>query len=588
MIDNKDTLRQDKSALIAVLERAGARFRGLACICPFHDDHHPSAGIFKGDDGAWRFKCQSCGVWGDIYDIQTKTSQKTLGEVLSENKPPALSKAPAVKPLNGPLAFPSVWAVKEYLDKMAGRIVGEYKYGEDFTVYRCEANGIKTYRPISLSDKGYVLGFPKKPWRLYSPINGPSLSEAMTIIVVEGEKCADMVSRYGFTATTSAGGAKNAKNTDWTPLAGKQVILWPDNDIDGKRYMADVQQILQSLTPPARVSILDPANADLAEAEDAGDLISQLTVLRKQDAEITISLSEFFKTAKVLSITTGLQQRLDDIKSGRYTLIDWPWESLSFFTKALQPGTVTLLVGNPGASKSFMALQAFSYWNETGLRSSLYEVEEDRNFHLMRVLAQKSGESGLTDIIWLRDNAEKAAQIMTENQEFIDSFGRVLYASPEVQPTLTQLAGWIEAKAKAGCRIIGIDPITAAARENDVWIADSIFLQAIKKTAVEFNCSIILVTHPIKAVSYPDLSQIAGSAAYQRFSQTILWLESHDEKESQVKTVLGTAPANHNRTVHILKARNGKGMGKRLAYQFDVANLSLNELGFVIKEKKAR
>jgi hypothetical protein len=582
MIDNKDTLRQDKSALIALLEQVGAKFRGNTCCCPFHGDTHPSAGIFKGDDGAWRFKCQSCGVFGDIYDIEAKTSQKSLGEVLGGNK------APAARQLNGPLAFPSVWAVKEYLDKMAGRIVGEYKYGEDFTVYRCEANGVKTYRPVSLSDKGYVLGFPKKPWRLYSSIDKPSLTEATTVIVVEGEKCADMVSRYGFTATTSAGGAKNAKNSDWTPLAGKAVTLWPDNDIDGKRYMADVQEILQSLTPPARVSILDPANADLAEKEDAANLISQLTCLRKQDAEITLALSEFFKTAKVLSTTTELQQRLDDIKSGRYTLIDWPWESLSFLTKSLLPGTVTLLVGNPGASKSFMALQAFSYWNETGLRSSLYEVEEDKVFHLTRALAQKAGESGLTDIIWQRDNGEKAAQLMTENQPFIDSFGRVLYASPDAQPTLTQLAEWVEAKAKTGCRIIGIDPITAAAREGDVWIADSRFLQSIKRTATDYHCSIVLVTHPIKAVSFPDLSQIAGSAAYQRFSQTILWLESHDEKESQVKTAFGTAPANHNRTVHILKARNGKGMGKRLAYQFDGANLSLNELGFVIKEKKAR
>ena len=586
MIDNKDTLRQDRSALIAALEQTGAKFKGNICCCPFHDDHRPSAGVYQDKDGVWRFKCQSCGAGGDIFDIRAKTSQTTPAQAIREALGGNKISAPATKQSNGPLTFPNVPAVKAYLEKMAGRIVGEYHYLEDFTVYRCEADGVKTYRPVYLSDRGYCLGFPKKPWRLYGSIDSPSLTEAATVIVVEGEKCADVLNRYGFTATTSAGGAKNAKNTDWTVLSGKQVLLWPDNDIDGRRYMADVQEILQSLQPPARISILDPANADLAEKEDAADFVSQLKILGKSDAEITLSLSEFFKTAKVVSITTELRQRLSDITSGLYTLIDWPWASLGFLTKALLPGTVTLLVGNPGASKSFMVLQAFSYWGEAGLRCSLYEAEEDRNFHLMRALAQKSCESGLTDTVWLRENAEKAAQIISDYQPFIDSFGRVLYASPDVQPTLTQLAGWVEAKAKAGCRIIGIDPVTAAEREGDAWVADAKFLQSIKRTATDYRCSIILVTHPIKAVSFPDLSQIAGSAAYQRFSQTILWLESHDEKESKVKTALGTAPTGHNRTVHILKARNGRGMGLRLAYQFDSGQLSLNELGLVMKEKR--
>lgn len=42
----------------------------------------------------------------------------------------------------------------------------------------------------------------------------------------------------------------------------------------------------------------------------------------------------------------------------------------------------------------------------------------------------------------------------------------------------------------------------------------------------------------------------------------------------------------YNRTLHILKARNAKGMGLNLAFQFDPESLTLNELGLVLKERK--
>ena len=285
-------------------------------------------------------------------------------------------------------------------------------------------------------------------------------------------------------------------------------------------------------------------------------------------------------------MASTVQERLADIASGRYASIPWPWDSIDRLTRALQPGTVTLIAGSPGASKSFMALQSFACWHGQGLKVSLYELEEDRTYHLMRILAQQAGNSGLTDDEWVRQNAEAAQANCNQQADFLNGFGRVLFTSPETQPTLQQLAAWVEERAKAGNRIIGIDPVTLAARTAEPWVDDSRFLQAVKRSAVEHGCSMVLVTHPIKAVNYPDLSQIAGSAAYQRFAQTILWLESHDDKSSKVKMPLGTMEESHNRTLHILKARNGKGLGLRLAFQFDCESLTLNELGLVVKERK--
>jgi putative DNA primase/helicase len=64
----------------------------------------------------------------------------------------------------------------------------------------------------------------------------------ISVIVTEGEKKADAVSRLfpGHVGTTSMGGANAAKLSAWGPLAGRNVIIWPDNDDPGRRYAEEV------------------------------------------------------------------------------------------------------------------------------------------------------------------------------------------------------------------------------------------------------------------------------------------------------------------------------------------------------------
>jgi len=582
---DKETIRADKSALVAVLQDAGAVFRGNACKCVFHQDTHPSAGIYL-KDGVWRFKCQACGEGGDIFDIQAKLNKTTVGDELKavgRSKPQGQAT-----PKRDALAFASLDAVRAYLTAKVGPIESEHPYpsadGDVVQiVFRCRTAEGKTFRPVHLTDKGYILSAAAKPWVLYGL---PAVVNAETVVTCEGERCVDTLIRYGFTATTSAGGAKNAKNTDWTPLAGKAVSLWPDNDADGRRYMADVESILQGLHPAPRLSLIEPSSLDLAEREDVVDFVEQFHVVGKNDAEITTAIAEALKTAKTLSIAGEVRQRIADIRAGRYAAIGWPWELLGNLTKALLPGTVTLLAGSVGASKSFMAIQTFTYWLGLNLKVALFEAEEDRTFHLTRALAQRAACATLTDPDWTKEHADEADQIAQEHAAFLDSFGRVIHAMPEAQPNLEQLASWVKTKAEAGCRIIGIDPVTAAARIGDPWTADGRFLQAIKRTATDYGCSILLVTHPTKTAAFADLTALAGAACYQRFAQTILWLEHHEAKVSRVKTACGTLDLEHNKTLYILKARNGKGGGFKLAYDFDAESLSLHEVGLIMGKRK--
>ena len=160
--------------------------------------------------------------------------------------------------------------------------------------------------------------------------------------------------------------------------------------------------------------------------------------------------------------------------------------------------------------------------------------------------------------------------------------GRAIYTC-DCQVTLEQLAEWSQKRAKEGSRVICIDPVTAAVQTGKPWIADNAFLQNIKKTATEFGCSFVLVTHPTKSINEPDMTALSGSAAYSRFAQAIFWLHAHEPKTSKVKTACGVLDTVHNRTVHILKARNGRGNGMQFACDFVSGNLTLKEFGLIKK-----
>ncbi len=290
------------------------------------------------------------------------------------------------------------------------------------------------------------------------------------------------------------------------------------------------------------------------------------------------------KSKTAATIAESLKTRFEAVINGELESIPLPWRLASYLSNALLPGSLTLICGNPGASKSFMLLQSLAYWHNNGVKIACYELEEDRDFHLQRALAQQASLAGLTNLDWIKDNSDTVRETYGQYESFLDSFGVCLDVEPESQQTQQQIANWIRHKARQGCRVIAVDPITAAAHTGkDVWTADNTFLQDIKLTATNYGCSIVLITHPQKTVSFADMNSLAGSAAYARFSQSILWLESHEPKDRNVKTDCGTVPLEHNRTLHILKSRNGTGQGKRIAFDFDSKNLCLIELGLITK-----
>jgi putative DNA primase/helicase len=104
----------------------------------------------------------------------------------------------------------------------------------------------KTFRPMSRHGDRWYRCDPPGKWPLYRL---SELVDAPKVYVVEGEKCADALAALGLAATTSAHGARAPGKTDWTPLAGKEIILIPDNDEPGSLYVEQIASILRELNP---------------------------------------------------------------------------------------------------------------------------------------------------------------------------------------------------------------------------------------------------------------------------------------------------------------------------------------------------
>ncbi|MHB8272793.1 VapE domain-containing protein [Bradyrhizobium sp.] len=82
------------------------------------------------------------------------------------------------------------------------------------------------------------------------------------VLIVEGEKCADIATQQlrKYVCMTWAGGSNAVKQTDWTCLAGRDVIIWPDADDTGRAAGAQLAEILAPIA--ARVRVVQPNGQD--------------------------------------------------------------------------------------------------------------------------------------------------------------------------------------------------------------------------------------------------------------------------------------------------------------------------------------
>lgn len=376
--------KQSRREIEALLSEAGARdYHRPSFCCPFHHDDHASAAIRRSaETGAWYFYCYTCGINDDAWALEGRLTGRTAEDVLRDfrmnnadaNKRPVLrvvpqtATTPAADPRNEarggtdekrPRVFPSIEeAIKAFTTGKPGLVV------EEVNNYTNPVSGIpdlvtvrylygpgqrKQFLQISPFENGWAMkGLSGTSLPLF---NRDRIADAQNVIVVEGEKCVRALTRLlgdGWAATTCPGGVKSAHRADWSPLAGKTVYIWPDNDEPGIVFGQEVAETVSRL-PGCRLFLVDPATTGLGPKEDVADLIDP-------DLPDTVNISIFgtiLQDAKEIRLGSDLKRRLDLIASGEYRSVPFlKAPKLTHFSQALLPGKVIVLCGEPGAGKA--------------------------------------------------------------------------------------------------------------------------------------------------------------------------------------------------------------------------------------------
>jgi hypothetical protein len=453
--------------------------------------------------------------------------------------------------------------------------------------YRDDDNK-KKFMQVSSVTNGWIRRGPSGKLPLY---NRGRVGSAENVIVVEGEKAVDELAEIDIVATTSPGGAGKAHKADWSPLEGKTVYLWSDNDPEdpktkkrtGEEHMRDIANILEPIA--SRVFWVDERRLGLPEKGDAVEFLKN-NQGSKEAKRIAVQL--VLDEADAIDGVSGLRARLKDIISGEWTNIEFPWYETSAQTQSLLPGTVTALCGDPGAAKSLWMLQAFWHWHLAGERTALFMLEDDKTYHMQRVLAQLEQNAELTNADWVRTHGEEAIRALENQQDVLERFQRTLHDAPNTNLTLDELADWFEQRCSEGAMICGIDPVTAAQVSDKPWIDDQRFIFRVKEIAKRYHSRLIYVIHPRVSQGKlgPSLSRLAGGAAYPRFSHTVFWLMRHDRPQiaKVYSSDFGKRPITYERTLRITKARNGKGAGLDLAFTLNPKTLCFEEHGIMVEE----
>jgi putative DNA primase/helicase len=195
----------DSIARALKARRSGA---GWMAKCPAHDDNNPSLSI-REVDGKVLLHCHAgCG-------------QREVIEAL---------KAKGLWPERPRNPRRQIVMTYDYTDE-SGNLL--------YQVVRTQPKGFFQRRP---DGEGGWINKKSKRQVLY---HLREVIDAAIVFVVEGEKDVETLREHGFVATTSAGGAEAPWLLEFTEtLAGREVIVIPDNDKPGRDRAARIARAL--------------------------------------------------------------------------------------------------------------------------------------------------------------------------------------------------------------------------------------------------------------------------------------------------------------------------------------------------------
>ena len=597
--------RTTRGPLVEALAEAGCNVTNDRRIhCPFHQDEHSSAEIKLGKDNVWRFFCYAatCNFHGDVFDVRSRTSGKSVGDVLAEARGHTSRQAAPTARANrkpepateqdGKDAPKQYASIEEITQRLLG-LEGFWSWPGDNNEIRCWSiryrppGKPKRYLQAPPCEGGVILKGPKPPYVL---LYLGKVQKAETVILVEGEPKVDIIERVGLegiAGTSPLGGAGPKKEflTDWRPLRGKVVYLWPDADSGGIDFMCAIAERLWALHPRPTIFWIEPAVLGLSGKDDVVDYLRDVPEdQRRRKFLDAMDAAEPWKSTRP-TLAAGVRQNTANIISGKLADAPLPFTQLQTLSRVTAPAIVSVFAGPGGSLKTWILLRWCMTWFEQDISFAYLGLEEDRTYCLERIQAIREQNIELLNPEWVKNHPDEKWAADDRQESYLHAIGQNLFDAPNEAMSLPEVVEWVRRRAAERQRLIMVDPITAVEPVKDCYIADRRFIVEVKTIARLTNTTVILATHRRKGGTGFGLDDICGGAAYSQLTQCILWIEPHrPPKDVTALSVAGRSQVTLSLSIHIAKSRKAPGAGKSIGVCIDWPHVTFSEAGIVLKE----
>lgn len=338
------------------LEKSGANWMALCC---FHNEKTPSLSVNL-EKGT--FYCFGCNAAGGVIDFLARRWNKSIGDVLRELGQRLERYGDTTPGLGTPTA------TYIYRDAGGNPIFRVLRYPpspqkpKDFRQQRYDAE-----------TKEWIWGMEGVERTIYR-LPEVLANKNAPVWIVEGEKDADNVSRFGFNATTNVGGAGKWVNAYSDILKDRDVIISGDNDETGRKHVKSVTESLDGKCRSLRVITIP------APAKDVSDFLSSYGSLETGAA----ALEELVNRAPVIvqgatipvysmvEMEEIYKKTLDAINGRTYRFGSW-LPTLDRNLRPCVPGDVVTWAAGTGVGKTAI-LQNMAI-NAAPLPVLLFEME---------------------------------------------------------------------------------------------------------------------------------------------------------------------------------------------------------------------
>lgn len=288
---------------------------------------------------------------------------------------------------------------KVQMRELHSQAIVKVQYATNFWVMRFpDGHPIKQkYAPFSMNlDGSWSLKRPEGKL----PIYYTDKANHKPIIISEGEKAmrgAEAI--YDGDVCTWHGGVNSWEKADWTPIYGREVWIWPDNDEAGFKCANSIATMLKK--NKCKVKVIDVPK-DFQEKDDLWDAYQRADFKSSEELETYINNCKEKKPKGMVTFT-----RADDVLK-QVDNPDW------LIKDVVEKESLMCVFGKPKSGKSFIAIAMACaiakgerfYGNQSFSAPVMYVCGEGQRGVKRRLAAWQQGMFDLTKVpLYLSDRA---------------------------------------------------------------------------------------------------------------------------------------------------------------------------------------